>query len=175
MTALATPRLQLRPLEAGDEALYVHLYTDAETVARMGPAPSEARVRAAFHAALGRDPRRWPVWVMVRQADGERLGLIGLEIDADGIAQLGSVCPPIHQSQGYSKEAGVAVLEHAFDALEVVKVETRHADDHPKSVAVMRSLGFEMAPPGEPPYPCRWTLLPEHWRRARGDTADRLG
>lgn len=174
MTTLATPRLQLRPLDAGDEALYVHLYTDADTVARMGPPPPAARVRSAFKAALARDPRRAPVWVMVRVADGERLGLIGLEIDEAGTAQLGSVCPPVHQSQGYSKEAGVAVLDHGFGALGVRKVETRHADDHPKSVAVMRSLGFEMAPSAGPPWPCRWTLTPELWR-ARGDKGDRLG
>lgn len=175
MTLLATPRMQLRPVQASDEGLYVRLYTDAETLKRVAAPMSPGAASAAFHAALGRDARRWPLWVMWRLEDGAAIGVIGLDTDAHGHAEIGAIVPPEIQGLGYAREAAVAVIDHAFSALGVARVETRHVADHPLVEAVMRGLGFHRAPEAPPPHPHRWHLTPEQWRARQGDSATGLG
>jgi RimJ/RimL family protein N-acetyltransferase len=164
---LRTPRLLLRPLTAGDEALYVHLYTDAQTLHQVGPPQSAVAARRGFAAAL-RDqatglPRR-PFWVMQHEVDGA-IGLIGLSRDDDGGAELGVVLPVACQGRGYATEAIAALAAHAFSRLGLSNLHTRHAAGHGLAAGLMSGLDFarEADIPGD--FPARWRLSAEVWRK----------
>lgn len=174
MIALETERLHLQPLGPGDEAFYVQLFTDPVTLQRIAPPQSEAQARAGFRAWLARDPARWPLWVMVRKDDGERLGVVGLDT-IDGVAEIGVVCPPAAHGQGYGPEAAFAMLAHAFGAMGFTRVEGRHVAEHPVVHRRMAELGFELGPAGAPPHPVRWVLTRERWRALHGDKAAAIG
>lgn len=174
MMALETERLLLLPLAPPDEDFYVRLFTDPTTLQRIAPAQTESQARAGFRAWLSRDRRRWPLWVMVRKADGERLGVVGLDT-INGVAEIGVVCPPEAHGQGYGPEAAFTMLAHAFGAMGFTRVEGRHVADHPVVHRRMAELGFELAPAGAPPHPVRWVLTRARWQAVHGDKAGGIG
>ncbi|GGA83818.1 hypothetical protein GCM10011521_22780 [Arenimonas soli] len=175
MSLLTTRRLRLRLIEPADEALYVRLYTDPETLERIGPPQTVERARAGFLTSLARDHGRWPLWVMVRLQDEAHIGLVGLDIDTDRVAEIGAICPPAFQGQGYAREAAMTVVRHAFLGIGLDRVEARHVADHPLVEAVMRGMGFHPAAAGPPPHPRRWTLSREQWKAQEGDKVHALG
>lgn len=174
MTPLETERMHLLPLGPQDEAFYVQLFTDAATLQRIAPAQTPSQARAGFRTWMARDPRKWPLWVMVRKHDGVRLGVVGLDT-IEGVAEIGVVCPPEAHGQGYGPEAARAMLAHAFGVMGFTRIEGRHVEDHPVVDRRMSELGFERGPAGAPPHPKRWVLTQARWRALHGDNPGGLG
>lgn len=174
LQTIETERLQLRPLAPGDEGFYVQLFTDPVTLARIAPPQTPEQARAGFRTWLARDVRLHPLWVMVRRADGARLGVVGLDT-IDGVAEIGVVCPPEAHGQGYGPEAAFAMLAHAFGVMGFPRVEGRHVAEHPVVDRRMREIGFEPGPAGAPPHPKRWVLTRERWFALHGDKTGAIG
>lgn len=160
--------LRLRPLAPGDEALYAALYGDADTMARIA-APRDAAASArSFRAALRANQQEHPQggwWVICRAAGGEALGLAGLAPDAMGGAEVGVVLPAAHQGQGHATRAIAALADHAFGALGLARLHTRHDAGHALAAGLMQALGFEQTGADTGDKGWRWQLTPERWAR----------
>jgi RimJ/RimL family protein N-acetyltransferase len=169
--ALDTPRLQLRPLEPGDEALYVRLYSDPVSMARIAePQTPEAAARG-FRAALAAQAQVPPqrlFWVMHERVLHQDVGLLGLDLDEPGGGEVGALIPPEHQGRGYATEAIAALADHAFGTLGLQRLHTRHAAGHGLAHGLMQGLGFLPGEPEPGPHPQRWSLTPERWARRQG-------
>jgi RimJ/RimL family protein N-acetyltransferase len=168
MRPLDAGPLCLRPLAPGDEALYVALYGNADTMARIAPPQDAATSARSLGAALRmnqQSPRRGGWWVICR-ADGHgALGLAGLLFDAQGGAEVGVVLPAAHQGQGHATRAIAALADHAFGALGLVRLYTRHDAGHALAAGLMQALGFEQIGNNAGDKGWRWQLTPERWAR----------
>ncbi len=156
----------LRPLTAGDEALYCTLYGSAETMSRIGAPQDAATAARSFRAALRMNaeaPLRQGYWVIYEPADGVALGLAGLILDADGGAEVGVVLPAAQQGRGHATRAIAALADHAFAAMDIVRLHTRHDAGHASAAGLMQALGFECiaADGGEKGW--LWQLTPARW------------
>lgn len=172
MDTLAGPRLHLRPLSPGDAALYAGLYADPDTMRHVLPPAAGERARRAFDAALAASARPWPtarVWTLVRPPEIQAFGLVGLDPDGLGGAEVGAMIPPARQGQGYATEAIALLAAHAFKELGLVSLHTRHADGHGLAEGLMQRLGFEPAPRQDGPHPVRWRLSRARWQALQGD------
>lgn len=170
IATLHTPRLRLQPLAEGDRELYVALYSDAETMSRIAPAQTPEAAARGFGAALAAmrsSPPRRRFWVM-REASGAAIGLLGLDHDEPGGGEVGALIPPLHQGRGYATEAIAALADHAFGALGLQRLHTRHVAGHGLAAGLMRGLGFRQAPDADGPHRVRWELDPERWARCPG-------
>jgi RimJ/RimL family protein N-acetyltransferase len=178
IATLHTPRLRLRPLEAGDRALYVALYSDADTMRHIVRAQSPEAAARGFPVALAAmrtSPPTRRFWVMC-DLSGAAVGLLGLDHDGPGSGEVGALIPPPHQGRGYATEAIAALADHAFGALGLQRLHTRHAAGHGLAAGLMSGLGFEPAPEAPGPHPQRWWLDPVRWatRTGRQGTGDPL-
>lgn len=169
--ALATARLQLRPLAPGDEALYVRLYTDPVSMARITTAQAPDAAARGFRAALAAQAQVPPqrlFWVMHDHVLQQDIGLLGLDLDEPGGGEVGALIPPEHLGRGYATEAIAALAGHAFDTLGLRRLHTRHAAGHGLAHGLMQGLGFQPGDPVPGPHPQRWSLTPESWARRQG-------
>ncbi len=169
IAGLATARLALRPLAPADEALYVALYTDPATLRHVLAPLAPAAARRGFAAALaglGTGEGQRGFWVM-QARDGRALGLIGLHRDAPGEAEVGVVLPPAWQGRGLATEAIAALADHAFGALALVRLHTRHDHDHALASGLMAGLGFERVAAVAGRRGWRWQLTPARWAAVR--------
>ena len=166
---LQGPRLDLRPLADGDEALYVRLYTDPQVMQRVG-APQDAGAAArGFRAALRMNAAAVPTrlfWVIHDRQAMQELGLSGLVLDAPGDGEVGVVLPAAHQGRGVATEAIAALAEHAFSAMGLQRLHTRHEAGNGLAAGLMATLGFEALPAQGETARCRWQLTPQAWARS---------
>ncbi len=166
IATLRGPRLELRPLDEDDQALYVRLYGDALAMQHIGTAQDEATAARGFRAALRHHSATPPerlFWVIRERAAEQPLGMIGLSLDEPGGGEVGVILPVGHQGRGIATEAIAALADHAFDALQLRRLHTRHLPGHALAAGLMATLGFErIAPATESGRSC-WQLTPGRW------------
>jgi RimJ/RimL family protein N-acetyltransferase len=159
MTALASARLRLRALGPGDAVLYRALYTEAGLMRAIGPPLADDAIARSFAAALRDAAAAAPArrrWVLVEVATNEEVGLLGL-LGRDDEAELGALVVADRQGRGYAAEAIALLARHAFAALGVRRLHTRHAPGHAAAAGLMRKCGFERLAPGDDGQ-VRWEL-----------------
>ena len=144
---VTTPRLRMRPLAVTDEALYMRLYTDEETMRFIGAPLSAERAAASFRSALA-GMRRQPVERMflavIENASKAVVGICSLQNCDPQLrrVQAGVMFIPDVRAQGYAKEAFVGLIQRVFEELPVDELRVEFAASH---VAVQRgviSVGF---------------------------------
>lgn len=178
---LSSARLQLRPLGLADAPALLAIHADAE-VMRYSNMPPWTTLDQA-HAMIARDLKAMPAGRhlclgIVPLAAGGVIGtctLYGL-VPSSRRAELGFVLGRPAWGQGFMGEALGALLDHAFGAMNLNRVE---ADTDPRNEASMRTLqrlGFSK----EGLLPERWIvdgelsdsvlygLLSRHWRAGAG-------
>lgn len=174
IATLRGPRLDLRPLQEGDQALYVQLYGDSQVMQHIGPAQDTRTAARGFAAALRYNEATPPArlfWVIQDRDAAQALGLIGLSLDEPGGGEVGVLLPAGHQGRGVATEAIAALADHAFGALLMRRLHTRHAPGHALAAGLMSALGFEKLPPASSSASgrWRWQLTPERWAARPGD------
>ena len=166
MTVLRGPRLDLRPLAEGDEALYVQLYCDPQAMQQIGKAQDRDTAARGFRTALAMNaakPATRLFWVIQDRAAGQALGLLGLTIDEPAGGEVGVLLPPSHQGRGLATEAIAALADHAFSTLQLRRLHTRHRHGHALAAGLMATLGFEQESLGSDDSRCRWQLTATRW------------
>ncbi|KGM54260.1 hypothetical protein N800_05070 [Lysobacter daejeonensis GH1-9] len=169
---METSRLRLRLLDAGDEALFCHLYTDPHVMRHILTPLSAEDVARGFMLACNHNTKDRPghrYWAVEDKASTTSIGLVALQRKG-GSAELGVMLREGWWSQGISSEAFVPVLSHAFAGmgLELVYAQ-RPDDDHALIIdRLLGRFGFVRTPQWAPHGQCRWELPRETWmRRAR--------
>ncbi len=147
VATLATERLVLRTLRADDAHAVWDLARDhaiADTTATV-PHPYERAMADAFIAmrtAPGADDEI-AVWALERRTDGRFIGVISLSFEPEiASAELGYWTGVPFWNQGYTTEAGRAVLEQGFGALGLASINSNHLTRNPASHRVMDKLGM---------------------------------
>ena len=166
IATLRGPRLDLRPLAEGDQALYVQLYGDALAMQHVGPAQDAGTATRGFHAALRHHAAVPPdrlFWVIHDRARAQALGLMGLSLDEPGGGEVGVLLPAAHQGRGIATEAIAALADHAFSAMRLQRLHTRHLPGHALAAGLMATLGFQSIAPAAGSCHWRWQLTPERW------------
>ena len=146
---LHTDRLRLRPFGPGDaEDLYA-LQSDAEALRYWDSPPWVHRDQAERFLAQCREMAEQDrgVQVVVQdRADGAFLGwcvLGGWNPDFRS-ASLGYCLKPAAWGHGYATEAGRALLDWAFDTLDLNRVQAEADTRNPASARVLEKLGFRL-------------------------------
>ena len=146
---LATPRLVLRQIEMRDAAAIFATFSDPETMAFYGDEPHRSLEDAREHvrALDGWYARREGIrWGITRRDDSadEVLGSCGLFIFDDGLrrAEVGYELRRAYWRQGIMREALAALLDFAFQTLELHRVEAVVDDGNARSQRLLGALGF---------------------------------
>lgn len=156
--ALDTPRLHLRPLQAGDGDALFALFSDprilrAASHPRWG-SPADAREYVeAMRAGMARGSVA--PWIVTHGGDG-CIGMVTLWFlgDGRGRAEVSYLLAPAYWGRGLATEAVAAVLERAGSA-GTSRVEASVDVDNAPSLRLLGRLGFvHDGPP---------------WRRIRAD------
>ncbi len=179
IAALRGPRLDLRPLADGDQALYVRLYGDPQAMQHIGAAQDAGAAARGFRAALrfnAATPPERLFWVIHDRAAMQELGLIGLTLDEPGGGEVGVLLPAGQQGRGVASEAIATLADHAFGLMRLRRLHTRHEPGHALAAGLMAGLGFERTAPAGDAAPWYWQLTPERWAAAprRHSTANPL-
>ena len=144
---LETKRLILRPYETSD-APAVQRLAGAREVADMTLHIPHPYPDGLAEAWIARHPREWAAgklatFAIEERDTGELTGTIGLVIDAgQASAEIAYWIAVPRWGRGYATEAGHAILDFAFDRLNVHRVQGRHFTRNPASGRVMQKLGM---------------------------------
>jgi [ribosomal protein S5]-alanine N-acetyltransferase len=144
---LQTSRLRLRPFtEADADALYA-LHSDAYVLRYWDSSPWTEPARAGRFIATCRELADEGTGARVaidRLSDGVFLGWCGLSrYNADyRSASLGYCLNEAAWGQGYATEAARALLQWAFDTLDLNRVQAEADTRNAASAAVLKKLGF---------------------------------
>jgi len=180
-TLLVRERVRLRPLDEADAPAILSLYSDPETMRYLARPrmfePAQAQELVAKSKAGYADGSLLQL-ALERTADGAFLGLALLFNfnKASARAEIGYALATAHRSNGYMSEALPALVDHAFGALGLNRLE---ADIDPRNAAsarVLERLGFtpegvlreRWIVAGEPSDSRMYGLLARDWRARRG-------
>jgi RimJ/RimL family protein N-acetyltransferase len=152
--AIETQRLILRDWRDEDVGEFIR-HTNTPTVMRwLGGVQAEEKMRESFETRF----MRWQVergftfWAVERKDDGALLGFCGLKIGdgdanpAKGEYEVGWRLREDAWGQGYAKEAAIASLDHAFDALGASQVVALTFVQNSASWGLMERLGMRRRP-----------------------------
>jgi RimJ/RimL family protein N-acetyltransferase len=179
MATMETERLRLRPMEARDESMFCHLYTDAEVMSRIiAPLSAEAAAqsfqRACRHNAKDQPGHRF--WAIDHKDSDTAIGMAALMRSGDS-AELGVMLRNGWWNCGVSSEAFVPLIEHAFtdralDGMGLALVYAQRPDDDHALIIdrLLGRFGFVRTPDKvADPTLCRWELPRAVWQvRATG-------
>lgn len=167
-----TARLSLRPLAAGDEALFIGLYTDQETMRHIGrPLSLEQAARAfpAIMAGMRRHPPSCIYLAMLDKGARQPLGICGLpRFDAAAIRlEVGLVLIRPARSRGLAREGLAALVDRVFTVAAANEVGAQFSRDNPAARRLVAAVGFKVSdelPAGRPSSPeCRWSVQRSCW------------
>ena len=140
MTTLTTERLTLTPPTDDDADFVLELLNDPGWIRNIG----DRGVRTVDDArAYIRDRFSKSLWLVVRDASGERLGMCGL-VDREGLDHhdIGYAYLARHSGKGYATEAARAVLAHARRELGHETILAITAPDNTPSQRVLEKIGL---------------------------------
>lgn len=172
MQPFQTTRLDVRPMAAGDEALYRRLYSDPEVMRHIGtPLTAEAAARAfaaALQLAIQPDPRL-RVWVLLERASAGGVGILALIGRASEEAlEWGAMLLPRGQGRGFAVEANAALLDRLFATTGISLVWCRSSERNEAAIRARTKLGFlESDPTAASETGVRWQISRELWLAQR--------
>jgi [ribosomal protein S5]-alanine N-acetyltransferase len=146
MIFLETERLLFRSHEAGDEADFVSMHTDAAVRRYVGgQAWPVEKARSRFRAQyLGRPTATYGLWATVFKEAGKYIGTCGLRAPGSGMgASLGYYLAQPYWGRGLASEASWAFIDVAFSRLGLQSVEADAEEGNLASEHILRKCGFK--------------------------------
>jgi len=152
-----TARLRMRTLSECDQALFCHLYTDAESMRFIGRPMSRARALAAFDFTLqcSREENTGPCFfAIVPKTSRRAVGLCAIQRVARTAkrAEIGIMLAREGRGQSFGAEAVSGLASRAFEALPIDLLWVQY---HPANTVARRLFA-------------RLSFLPEPRARPRG-------
>ena len=153
METFYSPRLQMRPLAEGDDAIYLALYTDPDVMTHIAAPLVPDVARAGFERSchLNAEPGGWVSrWAVLDRASGAALGLLAVLRDPGdpGTAEIGVMLLRVGQGRGLAREINAAVVELAFrdGGWGLTRLWARHARGNVAAANALAASGFEPGP-----------------------------
>jgi ribosomal-protein-alanine N-acetyltransferase len=145
-TTLSTSRLRLEPCrDAHLDALH-ELWVDADVRRFLFDDREVSREDAASFVRASEDSfaaRGYGLWVFFERGSDEVGGFAGFLVSEDGAPNLIFGTRPRLWGRGYAREAGTALIAHAFDALQVARVVADVDEPNEASVRTLEALGMK--------------------------------
>ncbi|MBN8930350.1 MAG: 8-oxo-dGTP diphosphatase MutT [Rhodospirillales bacterium] len=152
---IATERLTLRPLRAGDAPALHRLINDWEVTRTLAvvPFPYSREDADAWIASARRDLDEGTAYhLAITGHEGEKetlVGAVGLRLDRpDRIGRLGYWVGRRFWGHGVASEAAGRLVRWGFANLAIDRIEAQVATDNPASAAVLRRIGFRQTGEG---------------------------
>lgn len=163
-----TARLRMRPLSAGDEALYAHLFTDEETMRFIGTPQSAERAARTFRASLAgmqRKPIERLFLAVIEKSSAATVGICSLQNFDPALrsVQAGIMFVAAARAQGYSKEAFIGLIQRVFAELPVDELWVQFAADHVAVQRAVTSVGFTRREATGPEQRSVWSVRRDSW------------
>lgn len=142
MTTLSTERLTLSPVTQDDAEFVLELLNDPGWIENIGDRGVRTLEDARAYIA---DRFSKSLWLVVRDASGERLGMCGIVEGREGLdsPDLGYAFLARHSGKGYATEAARVVLAHAREELGLKKIAAVTAPANTPSQRVLEKIGFK--------------------------------
>ena len=141
---LHTERLQLRPVDLDRDAAAFHrIYSHAQAM-RFMPTPLHGSVdqtRASLQWDVSQKGAH--LWAIEDKVSGELIGQVNF-LGATRFPGMGYIIHPDYWGQGYTVEAGRAVLDFGFETLGYDRVELWIHENNAASQRVADKLGFRV-------------------------------
>lgn len=135
--------VQLRPMQAIDHDLFVALYTNPAVTAWTGVCCDASTASAWFAYALAaRVDTRVFYWVIQCPSLAAPIGIIALQLDAGGIAELGLLLQPACWRQGYGRRALLLLRDNGFACGAIDEWRLCHAPDNLAMAGLAQQCGF---------------------------------
>lgn len=174
MAVLETSRLRLRPMEARDEAMFCHLYTDPDVMRRIVPPLSAEAAAQSFARARNHNAKDTPghrFWAIdYTLADGASsdtvIGMAALLRTGDS-AELGVMLRNGWWNRGISSEAFVPLIAHGFTGMNLSLIYAQRPDDDHALIIdrLLGRFGFVRTPDKVSDKTlCRWELPRTAWQ-----------
>ncbi len=143
---IKTKRLLLRPLTKNDEqAVFAYAKLDAiGPKAGWEPHQSLKDTRRFINNALDKKTQQQlGVFAVVIRKTNQMIGTVEIHSLEQGYkAEIGMVCHPDHQNQGYMSEAAKAMIIYAFEHMKLRRLEYAHFPNNLASEKLRRKLNF---------------------------------
>jgi 8-oxo-dGTP diphosphatase len=159
---LATERLTLRPYRDEDAAEYHRLINDWEVARNLAavPFPYSRELADDWIRSVGKslaDGRAYHLVISGSEGEHETIvGGIGLEIERAGhTGRLGYWVGRRYWGHGVASEAAGRLARWALANLDLVRVVACVAADNPRSIAVLRRIGFRQVGEGSETFQAR--------------------
>lgn len=143
---LETSRLYLRELTRGDSSRMAEILGDKRTMSYYPSAFSEEKVKAWIEWNM-ENYRKYGfgLWAVIRRKDGLFLGDCGItmqDIQGEMIPELGYHIHRDHWNKGYGSEAARAVMNYAFEKLQLEQLCSYMKADNTPSRRVAEKNGM---------------------------------
>ena len=145
MIFMETKRLLFRSHEAGDEADFVSMHTDAEVRRYVGgQAWPVGKARARFREQyLGKPTETYGLWATVFKEEGKYIGSCGLRAPGSGMgASLAHYLARAYWGRGLATEGARALIGSAFGRLHLDRVVATMMADNAGSWRVAEKCGM---------------------------------
>jgi RimJ/RimL family protein N-acetyltransferase len=155
----ATERLALRPVEAGDEEVLAALDSDPKVMRYIHTGVlTQAMARRWAELQIEMAPHRWHMhkWLAELNESHVKVGWVELgkfhgtfdpaEQTINDDISIGYEFSPAYWHQGLASEAIRAILDYAFDTLELSRVVAFVHMDNERSIRLLEKLGFRRHP-----------------------------
>jgi RimJ/RimL family protein N-acetyltransferase len=165
-------RLGFRLIEAGDEAFYCGLYTDADTMEHVCAPLTDERAKQSFAKALASSQQKpWTqrISAIVERETMKPLGIASIKwVDLEKrIAEVGILLQPDAHSQRYATEASQALLNSAFRRYTIDGITARVTTGHKAVERLVVALGYDKGRDLEATPDCHprtlWSMNREKW------------
>lgn len=164
---IETERLLLRQWREDDKPDFAAMNADPVVMEHF-PAPLTRHQSDGFVERMQQhlEEHGWGLWATEVRADAEFIGFVGLwpagfdPFHADHVVEIGWRLKRSAWGRGYAVEAARAVLDHAFQTLELSQVVSFTSASNRRSQAVMTRIGMVRDPSGDFDHP----QLPEGHR-----------
>jgi len=151
-----TERLLIRPLIEQDRDLYFSLYCNEKIMRHIGKAFSQQEAENAFTRTLKAMQKEKPpviTWAIVTLDNNECIGIQALNWQTSKLmhkpntaninqAEIGIMLTAESQGQRFPEESMTALIDYAFNALGLDKINAFYAKKNLKSKRVFDKLGF---------------------------------
>ena len=144
---IRTPRLDLRPLRAGDLDVLAALYADPTTMQYLGGGETATREETAqwlLDAIAAHERRGYGMVAFERRDDGVVVGRGGYkwwQVEGKDHLEIGWLVDPSCRRSGYATEAGAGLRDHAFDVLDQDHVISVIRAENVASIRVAEKVG----------------------------------
>ncbi len=141
---LTTPRLVMRPTEAGDAQRMAQIQSNWKVtrMLRLAPWPATEAAMAAWADLHGKE---WAAGTAYRFAvllDGVMIGAADIDDIKGDEGEIGYWFDEPYWGQGFAREAAAALMDFAIQTVKLKRIVAGHNAENPASGAVLKRLGF---------------------------------